>query len=270
MESKTELKCPYCGKDGFSRTCHLSNHINHCKENPNSIPRKPMSIEQKEKIRIARTGMKLSKETKKKLSIVHKKICSDKEYLKLMSDRSKRLWEDDKYRNKVAVGLKKAIEKESTKKKKSEASKKNWKDKNYIEKRFKTMKMNGSFNTSSIEMKLKEYFDSIGLSYIYQYRSDKYPFNCDFYFPEKDLYVEIQGTWLHGGRPYIDDDECNSKLEIWRSKKTKFYDNAIKTWTINDVKKRIVANDNKLNWIEIFSCDFDECVEKIFLNLYNK
>ena len=33
---------------------------------------------------------------------------------------------------------------------------------------------------------------------------------------------------------------------------TKFYNNAITTWTIRDVNKRETAKKNNLNWIEFF------------------
>ena len=44
--------------------------------------------------------------------------------------------------------------------------------------------------------------------------------------------------------PDIDNLE---ELEYWKSKNTKFYDNAITTWTIRDVEKRKIAKNNKLN-----------------------
>lgn len=132
---------------------------------------------------------------------------------------------------------------------------------NVQEKRYNTMKQNNSFNLSKIENELKEYFDSHNIDYIYQYKSDAYPFACDFYFPEKDLYVEIQGTWTHGGKPFEGTDEDLQKIQDWCDKNTPYYDNAIYTWTDLDVRKRNIAKDNNLNYLEIFSNKLTKCLE---------
>ena len=136
----------------------------------------------------------------------------------------------------------------------------------FIKKSYQTKKKNNSFNTSKIEEQLKQYLTENNIPYIYQYTSDRYPFNCDFYFPDKDLYVEIQGTWTHGGKPFTDSEEDKILLEKWKSKETDFYKNAIETWTVRDVKKRAIAKENRLNYLEIFSCELDECLKQI--NIY--
>ena len=43
------------------------------------------------------------------------------------------------------------------------------------------------------------------------------------------------------------------KLKLWESKNTKFYRNAIITWTCRDVIKRNIANMNNLNYIEFWN-----------------
>lgn len=47
-----------------------------------------------------------------------------------------------------------------------------------------------------------------------------------------------------------------------KAKKSKFYENAINVWTQRDVRKRNVAKENNLNWLEFFSL-------KEFNNWYN-
>ena len=96
-----------------------------------------------------------------------------------------------------------------------------------------------------------------------QYKSEKYPFNCDFYIPSLDLYIEFQGHWTHGNRPYKNTEGDNTIVNRWKekAKKSKFYKNAIETWTIRDPKKRNMAIENNLNWIEFFT--FEE-----FMNWY--
>lgn len=131
---------------------------------------------------------------------------------------------------------------------------------------FELRKKNKTFNTSKIEQKLSEYFLQKSIKFKTQYSSDVYPFNCDFYLPDYDLYIEIQGTWTHGLHPFNENDESDkNKLIYWKEKSNEsvFYKTAIDVWTNRDVIKRKTANDNSLNYLEIFSMDFDYCVKQI-------
>lgn len=84
---------------------------------------------------------------------------------------------------------------------------------------------------------------------IREYKSDEYPFKCDFYVPSEDLYIELNAYWSHGGH-YFDKDSPNdlAVIEEWKSKNNDFYNYAIKTWTETDLLKRDTANKNKLNY----------------------
>jgi hypothetical protein len=116
----------------------------------------------------------------------------------------------------------------------------------------------GTFNTSKPE---ENVFDMLSLVYDVkrQYRSDVYPFSCDFYIPSLDLYIEYNGTWTHGGHPFDETNEDDlSMLQNWKDKHTKYYNNAIYTWTTLDVKKRKIAHDNGLNHIELWNIE-DAC-----------
>jgi hypothetical protein len=116
------------------------------------------------------------------------------------------------------------------------------------EKKYLTYKKNNSFNKSKSEDKtyniLKEKYPDI----LRQYRSDKYPFCCDFYIPSLDLYIECNYHWTHGGKPFEGTEEDNIKLEQWKCKNTKYYNNAINTWTNLDIRKYNVALINNLNY----------------------
>ena len=91
-----------------------------------------------------------------------------------------------------------------------------------------------------------------------------YPYNCDFYIKSLDLYIELQGTWVHGSEPYNPENPEHIKIvEFWKSKNTKFYNKAIEIWTIRDVEKRKIASENNLNYIEVF--DFETFKEIEFL-----
>ena len=136
-------------------------------------------------------------------------------------------------------------------------------------KQYKTKKENKSFNSSKIENELEKYFIENGINYISQYRSDMYPYACDFYFPDSNYYVEIQGSWTHGFHPF----DCNNIDDInvlneWenKSKKSAFYKKAIYVWTEHDVKKRNTARNNGLKYLEIFSYDFNVCIDELLNN----
>lgn len=120
-----------------------------------------------------------------------------------------------------------------------------------------TRRKKGTFNTSKPEkdilVLLKEKFPDV----VYQYRSELYPFDCDFYIPSLNLYVEFQGHWTHGSKPFEGTEEDLAELDKWKQKAltSKFYRNAIDVWTELDVKKRQLARKNELNWIEFFNMD---------------
>ena len=125
--------------------------------------------------------------------------------------------------------------------------------KNYKEKEYNTKKKNNSFNISKPEDKsyaiLKEYYPDI----VSQYKDNRYPFACDFYIPSLDLFIECNYHWTHGGKPYEGTEDDKQIVEKWKAKGTKFYINAIQTWTVRDVNKRNIAKQNKLNYIEVWN-----------------
>ena len=117
---------------------------------------------------------------------------------------------------------------------------------------------NGTFNTSSSEMFIKSSLESLYSQVCYQYTSESYPFACDFYIPSEDVYIEYQGSWTHGYRPFDKSNkECLEQLELWkeRARTSKYYRNAIEVWTKRDTLKRETAKKNNLNWIEFFTMD---------------
>lgn len=94
-----------------------------------------------------------------------------------------------------------------------------------------------------------------------QHYDDQYPYSCDFFISGLNLYIEIQGSWTHGKHPFNPDDKKdNEKLNYWKSKDSEYYNNAIYTWTDLDVRKRVCARDNHLNYLEIFSNNIEDCI----------
>ena len=132
------------------------------------------------------------------------------------------------------------------------------KQKSYI-----TKKKNKTFSSSNIEKLFEVYLIENNIKYIYQYRSKEYPFNCDFYIPKFDLYIEIQGNWCHGNHPYDPEDENDrDTILLWESRGTKYYNNAIEVWTKRDPLKRKIAKDNNLNYLEVFTYDINKLIKK--------
>ena len=126
-----------------------------------------------------------------------------------------------------------------------------------------TKDKNHTHNTSSIEEQFASWLDENNILYIRQYKSEQYPFCCDFYFPEKDLYFEINGHWSHGLHPFDENNEDDKrKVGTWKQKGTEYYNNAIKTWTVSDTLKVNTANENKLNFRVVYSCKLDEVIKE--------
>lgn len=134
---------------------------------------------------------------------------------------------------------------------------------------YNTKKKNKSFNTSKPEQHILELLKSIYPDIEYQYKKDpRYPFYCDYYIPNLDLFIECQGHQGHGFRPYNPDDiVCQEQLQRWINRNEELkqssgrtstrYDGMIYCWTIRDPYKRQIAKQNNLNFLEIWP-DWDD------------
>ena len=139
---------------------------------------------------------------------------------------------------------------------------------NNTEKSNMTKRKNHTFNTSKIEEDFYLYLISVfGKNNVCRnYRDEKrYPFNCDFYIPSEDLFIELNAHWTHGGKPYDQDDkECQEQLLKWQSSSKEYNKNAIHTWTVRDVNKFKIAKLNNLNYLTIYSNSIQECIDKLY------
>ena len=120
-----------------------------------------------------------------------------------------------------------------------------------------TKRKNHTFNTSKHEQyilkTLKKYFIDVK----YQYKDiNKYPYKCDFYIPNLDLFIEYNGTWTHGGHLF-DENNINDLniLNKWKEKiiNHKYYKTAIYVWTNLDKEKYNIAIKNKLNYLIFYN-----------------
>lgn len=124
-------------------------------------------------------------------------------------------------------------------------------------------RINGTFHTSSPEDALYEMLaGKFGTDdVIRQYRSEEYPFACDFYIKSMDTYIELNASWLHGGHFFNKDDVRDAeKLYRWESlcDEHPLYKSAIETWTVRDVKKHMTAKKNKINYVVFWDNDLSD------------
>lgn len=123
-----------------------------------------------------------------------------------------------------------------------------------------TKRKNGTFATSSSEDALYgllvEYADQHGMTVVRQYcDKNRYPFAVDFYIPERDLFIELNGSWSHGKHWYETDREMDQRtVQTWRKKgeKSEYYRNALEVWTERDVRKREAARQAELNYVTLW------------------
>lgn len=132
------------------------------------------------------------------------------------------------------------------------------KQKEIQEKRDNTKRKNHTFNTSKPEdncynILINKYsVDDIER----QYKSDLYPYQCDFYIKSIDTYIECNFHWTHCRHKF----DCNNKDDVnkleqmkEKAKTSKFYKNAIKIWTERDVNKFECAKKNNLNYLVFYN-----------------
>lgn len=112
-------------------------------------------------------------------------------------------------------------------------------------------------NKSSLEDFLEQIFKDNNIKYLQEYNLDpRYPYFCDFYLPETDTFIEINGYWTHGGHWFdennpIDVNKLNELIE--KSKYHSMYKTYIRVWTQSDVEKRNCAKNNNLNYVVLWS-----------------
>ena len=124
---------------------------------------------------------------------------------------------------------------------------------------YQTRKQNGTYVSSRPEQQvfnllLQKYKDTIN-----QYRDEnRYPYTCDFYIPSLDLFIEYHGTWTHGIEPFNPENKKHllilDKMKE-KAKTSKFYKQAIYTWTDLDVRKLQCAKNNNLNYLCFYNME---------------
>lgn len=115
-----------------------------------------------------------------------------------------------------------------------------------------TKRQNGVLNTSTVEKHVKGFDD-----FESQYNNDsRYPYLCDFYDKDRDLFIEVNASWTHGYHWYDVENDANA-FKKWnaKSKKSDYYVNALEVFTKRDVEKRECARANNLNYVTLWDSD---------------
>ena len=136
-------------------------------------------------------------------------------------------------------------------------------DPKVIQKQWDTKKKNGTFNSSKPEERLYDLLKAICPNTLRQYYDDRYPFRCDFYIPEIDLFIEYNGTWTHGFEPFDSSkkehlerlEKLLNKIEKRKTqnKDYKYFKIALEVWTNSDPLKLQTASSNKLNYLVLWN-----------------
>ena len=138
------------------------------------------------------------------------------------------------------------------------------------EHRYNVMTKNHSFNTSKPEEELylyiKEKFPSVKRQYKDKLR---YPYNCDFYIPELDYFIELQGYYTHNTHPYNPNSILDQVLVERYKERYGPKCQAITIWTLKDPEKRDCAKHNHLNFKEIWNLEEGKkFIDNLFENHY--
>lgn len=125
-------------------------------------------------------------------------------------------------------------------------------DKDLASKNVEAKRQSGTFSTSSVEEHVKGFDD-----FESQYNKDaRYPYLCDFYDKDRDLYIEVNASWTHGYHWYdVENDVDTCKKWKVKSKKSEYYANALDVFTKRDVEKRECARVNNLNYVTLWDSD---------------
>lgn len=122
----------------------------------------------------------------------------------------------------------------------------------------KTKRKNNTFSTSKSEQQLNDELLNLFDNVQTQFTSSEYPFACDFYIPERQLYIELNATWTHGSAWYNINNPTHKEISNKWKKSSGYYKSAYKSWTNLDVKKRQTAKENNLNYLVFWQPDLSD------------
>lgn len=138
---------------------------------------------------------------------------------------------------------------------------------NFVKKTQATKLKNNTFGSShSLEEArikfLKETYPQYTI--LRQYNEDsRYPFACDCYIKELDLFIEFQGSYFHNWRPFVESEETIKEYDEMIAKGGQ-KETIAETWKRRDPLKREVARKNGLNFYEYWERGLTEEEDSIY------
>ena len=130
----------------------------------------------------------------------------------------------------------------------------------------KTMRIKG--NHSKLEDYLETLLLTYNIKYETEYKDKRYPYFCDFYLPELDIFIEIHGYWTHNDHLFDKNNKEDIHTLKMREEKanngSKQYKVAINIWSQVDIEKYNCAKNNNLNYIILWNKnDIDEYISTL-------
>ena len=105
--------------------------------------------------------------------------------------------------NRQKYGTDWQISSKSTRQKSKETFRKKYNKDNFMQtEQFKNISKNMPTSHSKAELRCYELLKTKFIDAINTYKDERYPFNCDFYIPSKDLFIELNLFWMHGKEPF--------------------------------------------------------------------
>ena len=133
--------------------------------------------------------------------------------------------------------------------------------KEWVEKAINSALRNGTRYSSKPERKLYEMLCLIfgENDIIRQYKSNEYPFLCDFFLIKENIYIEYNGTYFHNDCLYdeVRDREKYLNLLSKCTDEHPTYKRMLDVWVYGDTKKYNTAKSNNLNFIFLYK-NWDE------------
>jgi len=129
-----------------------------------------------------------------------------------------------------------------------------FKNKDVLSKVYQTKKNNNTFNSSKPEDELETALTAKFNKVCRNYAEDpRYPFACDFYIPERELFIEYNGFWTH--QPSIGwyNQKSSKHRKLREELDVKFPDWIPMSWYTSDVKKRKAAKKHNLNYVVLWN-----------------
>lgn len=124
--------------------------------------------------------------------------------------------------------------------------------KKFSEKNVEAQIDHGTYRKSSLEDRL---FNLLVQQFgkddvVRQYKDDvRYPSYCDFYIKSRDMFIELNVYWTHGGHWFdINSSRDRRRIKDW-SRKSSNYVKAVHSWSVSDFNKRKAAIDHDLNYV---------------------